>query len=90
MLYEHDAAVVIRVHSGQIILHHRDLVVQFLDVLADDRVQLLLLLRLVAVPVVHHLLQVLRKLICFLRVFREYTLFARAAMFRLPTLATLT
>ena len=90
LLNQHDAAVVVGVHSGQIVLHQRDLVVQFLDVLAYDGIELLLLLRLVAVPVVHHLPQVLRKLICFLRIFREYTLFARAAVLRLSTLATLT
>ena len=89
LLNQHDAAVVIGVHSRQIVLHHRDLVVQFLDVLAYDGIELLLLLRLVAIPVVHDLPQVLRKLICFLRVFREYALFARATMFRLSTLAAL-
>ena len=55
LLNQHDAAVVVGVHSGQIVLHQRDLVVQFLDVLAYDGIELLLLLRLVAVPVVHHL-----------------------------------
>ena len=63
LLNQHDAAVIFGVHGRQIVLHHRNLVVQFLDILANDGIQLLLLLRLVAVPVVHHLPEVLRELI---------------------------